>query len=351
MHHIKYVYRREKMLDLFSVQDGGQKVPLYMQVYRKIKEDILCGNILPGSKLTSMRNLSQDLKLSKHTVETAYDQLIADGYIKSVNRSGLYVESMGNWNNKMGNSNMEAEKDADANMVKEGMKHETPIKYDFDNALVDIDSFPYSQYKKVIGGCVDKYFSELLLSGDPQGDWGLRYEISKYIFSLRGVVCSPEQIIISSGTQHALTLLCQILSNIHKTIAIEEPSYLDIKSVFDDFNFDIVPIPLETDGINVRRIKLFDVKMVFVTPSHQFPYGMTMPIEKRLDLIKWANENNGLIIEDDYECEFKNNCVAVKAIQGLDNSGKVIYLGSFSKVLMPSIRISYMVLPENLLAI
>lgn len=333
------------MLELLPILNYNEKIPLYMQLYKYIKDEILSGNITSETKLPSIRTLAKDLKLSKNTIESAYEQLIAEGYVKSKNRSGLYAEQIetGFKNSKSDSLSLFKEKSPEHNNAI--------IRYDFSSGQIDLPSFPYDQFKKILGRCVDEYSKELLLYGDHKGDYGLRYEIAKYIHHSRGVICSPEQIIIASGTQQSLNLLCQILSNFHLCAAFEEPSYLGAKAVFKHFNFNITPIPLDEDGIDINFLNESKSKIVYVTPSHQYPYGMVMPISKRLKLLHWAKENDGIIIEDDYDGEFRYKGKPIPSLQGLDESGSVIYLGSFSKSLMPSMRISYFVLPKKLFKI
>lgn len=333
------------MLELLPNLNYNDKIPLYIQLYNYIKNEILCGNIPSESKLPSIRSLAKDLKLSKNTIESAYEQLIAEGYAKSKNRSGLYVEQIEN--------DLKPLKDNSLNSFKEKCdeNNKSKIKYDFSSGQIDLRSFPYNQFRKILGNCVDEYSKELLLYGDHKGDYGLRYEISNYIHHSRGVTCSPHQIIISSGTQQSLNLLCHILSNLHDSVAFEDPSYLGAKAVFRHFNFNIKPIKLEADGIDIKCLNESKSKIVYVTPSHQYPYGMVMPISKRLKLLHWAKENDGIIIEDDYDGEFRYKGRPIPSLQGLDETGNVIYLGSFSKSLMPSMRISYFVLPETFLNI
>lgn len=333
------------MLEIVFNLNNENKEPLYMQIYKHIKDEILCGNIPSGSKLPSIRNLCKDLKVSKNTIEAAYEQLIAEGYVKSKNRSGLYVEKIENDFNTF--------KSFSSNYFKEKTLETVypPVKYDFSSGQIDLSSFPYTQFRKTLTRCIDEYSKELLLYGDHKGDYGLRYEITKYIHHSRGVRCSPEQILISSGTQESLNLLCLILLNLHSNIAFENPSYVGAKDVFKHFNFNINPINLTEDGIDIDTLSKGNSKIVYVTPSHQYPYGMVMPISKRLKLLNWANENNGIIIEDDYDGEFRYKGKSIPSLQGLDETGRVVYLGSFSKSLMPSLRISYLVLPEFLLNI
>lgn len=333
------------MLEIFSNLNGYEDTPLYIQIYKYIKNQILSGGIPPESKLPSIRSLAKDLKCSKNTVSAAYEQLVAEGYLKSRNRSGLYVEKIENGFTRLKNNSVNLyDKNEDKN-------HESSIRYDFSSGKIDVDYFPYTQFRKILERSVDIYSKELLLYGDHKGDYGLRHEIAKYVHSSRGVICSPEQIIVSSGTQHSLTLLSHILSSLHSCIAFEEPGYLGAKAVFEHFNFNIVPITLEPDGIDIRLLKESRSKVVYVTPSHQFPYGMVMPISKRLRLLQWAKEENGIIIEDDYDGEFRYKGKPIPSLQGLDDTGRVVYTGSFSKSLMPSMRVSYLVLPKMLLDI
>jgi GntR family transcriptional regulator/MocR family aminotransferase len=333
------------MLELLPNLNDKEKIPLYMQIYKYIKDEILSGNIPSQTKLPSIRSLAKDLKLSKNTIESAYEQLIAEGYLKSKNRSGLYVEKLENGFNNLKNNRLNSYKE------ESNEDYEPIIKYDFSSGQIDLTSFPYTHFRKILGRCVDAYSKELLLYGDHKGDYGLRDEISKYIHHSRGVTCSPTQIIISSGTQQSLTLLAHILANIHLCIAFEEPSYLGAKAVFKHFNFNITPINLEVDGIDIKSLNESTSKIVYVTPSHQYPYGMVMPISKRLKLLQWAEEKDGIIIEDDYDGEFRYKGKPIPSLQGLDEIGRVVYLGSFSKSLMPSMRISYLVLTETLLNI
>lgn len=333
------------MLEIVFNLNNDIKEPLYMQIYKHIKDEILCGNIPSDSKLPSIRNLCRDLKVSKNTIEAAYEQLIAEGYVKSKDRSGLYVEKIENSFNNLKSLSLNSFGEKTLQTLY------PPVKYDFSSGQIDLSSFPYTQFRKTLTRCVDEYSKELLLYGDHKGDYGLRYEITKYLHHSRGVRCSPEQILISSGTQESLNLLCLILLNLHSSIAFENPSYIGAKDVFNHFNFNINPINLTEDGIDIETLNKSDSKIVYVTPSHQYPYGMVMPISKRLKLLNWANENNGIIIEDDYDGEFRYKGKSIPSLQGLDETGRVVYLGSFSKSLMPSLRISYLVLPEFLLNI
>lgn len=331
------------MLEILPVINSKNNTPLYIQVYEYFKMEILKGNISCGSKLPSIRALSRDLKLGKNTIENAYEQLMAEGYIKNINRSGYYAEKLESEFKDYKNIRP-AEK-----LVKVKAAEDKLIKYDFRSGEIDLDLFPYKDFRKIFNRCMDENNKKLLLYGEHKGDYGLRNEIAKYIFQSRGVSCSPEQIIISAGNQLSLTLLAHIISKLDNNIAFEEPGFFGAKAVFKHFNFNISAVELDPDGISIEGLKSCAAKIVYVTPSHQYPFGMAMPIAKRLKLLQWAKEKGGIIIEDDYDGEFRYKGKPIPSLQGLDDKGNVVYLGCFSKSLMPSIRISYMVLPKKLL--
>ena len=157
------------------------------------------------------------------------------------------------------------------------------------------------------------------------------------------------QIIIGAGIQYLLSILCSLLRDKHHDIAFEYPGFNQAKNVFEDYNMDIIPIPVLKEGIDIEKLKKSKVKMVYLSPSHQYPTGSVMPIDKRIEILNWAQENNSIIIEDDYDCLIRYESRPIPALQGLDKAGHVIYLGSFSKILLPSIRISYMILPLDIL--
>lgn len=319
--------------------------PLYILLYQYIKEQIMSDNIKAEEKLPSIRHLSKYLNISKNTVVAAYEQLMAEGYVESRGQSGIFVGNIQNIIVKKDNINTETESLFASNNDK--MK----IKFDLRNAQIDVDSFPYTIWRKVLNQCINPDMHELLNYGEHPGEKDLRIQISRYLFLSRGVKCKPEQILIGAGTQQSLSMLSLILRSIGKEIAFEEPGYVGARQVFINNNYDIVPIELEADGINLKELNNCSAKIVYITPSHQFPCGMVMPISKRLMLLQWASEKNGFIIEDDYDGEFRYQGKPIPALQGLDSNGSVIYLGTFSKSLIPAIRISYMVLPEKLLNI
>ncbi|MDQ0229163.1 GntR family transcriptional regulator/MocR family aminotransferase [Metabacillus malikii] len=191
--------------------------------------------------------------------------------------------------------------------------------------------------------------SRLLLYGDLQGDPELREEIATYLHQIRGVRCSSEQIIIGAGTYHSLDLLFQLLKRDVSCMAVEKSVNNGVKALLEQFRFDLHPLHLESDGIRIEEVYNSKAQAVYVTPSHQFPFGMTLSVNKRIKLLNWAKEHNAYIIENDYDGEFRYNGRPIPSLQSLDNDERVVYVGTFSKVLTPSFRISYLVLPHTLL--
>lgn len=301
------------------------------------------GRLTPETKLPSKRKLSQHLGISQTTVETAYQQLIAEGYVKSEPRKGLFVNEL-----EMDMHPIEKvhPKKYDSNQKL----HKAPlIKVDFGHGNIALNEFPYSTWRKLTVQSLYEDESHLLLSGDRQGDFPLRVEIAKYLYQSRGVRCKPDQILIGAGTQYMVTFLTMLIGR-DRVYAMENPGFHRSREAFKDQGVKLLRIDLDQDGIKMEDLRDSEATIAYVTPSHQFPLGMVMPISRRMDLLKWANETNSYIIEDDYDGEFRHTGRPIPSLQGLDHKGRVIYLGTFSKSLIPSLRISFMVLPIPLLS-
>ncbi|WP_369899955.1 PLP-dependent aminotransferase family protein [Bacillus manliponensis] len=317
------------------------KIPLYMQIYQHIQQEIWNGNIKVGSRLPSHRNLSLQLGVSRNTVECAYQQLIAEGYAESKPKRGLFVSHVDY-------SVQQNENNAGQTTIVP-MPTET-FRYDFHHGSIDTDSFPLSTWRKIMSHSFLQYESELFTNEDPQGEWQLRNEISQYLYKARGVCSTPNQIIIGAGTQQLLSLLIQLFPN-HYKYGMENPGFHRVRAVLESYNLPIHPISLHDKGICITDLYKSEANIVYVTPSHQFPFGMIMPLSERMKLLKWANETQGYIIEDDYDGEFRYVGKPIPSLQGLDRNNRVIYAGTFSKSFLPSIRMSYLVLPSDLLRI
>jgi len=312
--------------------------PLYEQLYLYISGEIKCGNLKKNEKLPSKKALASHLHISQNTVETAYSMLAQEGYIYAKPRSGYYVCSI-----------------SDLVPLPKIQVHSFPerpaarYRFDFRTNAVDISSFPFRTWAKLNREVV--YQSpELLFSGDVRGDLGLRESLSKYLHEFRGVKCRPNQIVIGAGIEYLLTLVCGLFDP-GLTIAVENPGYLKAVSVMRNSGREVRYIPLDRDGMRPDALRQSNADIAYITPSHQFPTGITMPIGRRTELLSWAAERSGrYIIEDDYNSEFNFIGKPIPAVQGIDGGGRVIYMSTFSRILAPSIRIAYMVLPEELMA-
>ncbi|MFY0544386.1 PLP-dependent aminotransferase family protein [Brevibacillus sp. H7] len=327
--------------------DEHSETPLFMQLYTYIKNEIIAGRIAEHTLLPSVRKFAEFLAISTTPVEMAYNQLLAEGFIESKPRSGYYVPKLTDpclqvEKGQFGSSDLMERR-------KYPARDKTAYRYDFHLSKNDFDHFPFSVWRRLFNEILRLEQKELLFYGDPQGEQGLRYEIARYLHQFRGVSCSPEQIVIGAGSHVLLTFLSLLLKQHSTSIGVEEPGYPLIFTTFRQHGFQVVPISLEHDGIDLKDLYESRVRLVYVTPSHQFPQGMIMPVAKRLQLLEWAKQANGYIIEDDSDGEFRYHGRPVPSLQGLLPDTNVVYMGGFSKALAPAIRISYMVLPEALL--
>ena len=332
------------MKDIVLNLDDSLEINLYVQIYNQFKERILSGEISPGTKIPSLRRFAKDNAISVTTVETAYNQLLVEGYIESRPKSGYYVSD----------HIAEVVSDLKTEFKEESLESILPMddsKNVRDKSLIyDEESFEFSKWKK----CMNKVFNEhsnmLQTQGDVQGEQALRYEIAKYLYARRGVKCSSNQIVIGAGSQQLAVQLIRILRELNVAhAATEMPGYGPVREIFRDEGLNISRIPIDEEGIMVEKLPTNMKSLVYVNPSNQFPTGVVMPVARRYELIKWAVDNDSYILEDDYDSELRYFGKPVPALKGLDQSGRVIYLGSFSSTLFAAIKISYMVLPETLL--
>jgi GntR family transcriptional regulator/MocR family aminotransferase len=328
------------MIEITPVLDSENDKPLYIQLANYIKQEILSGRIKPTEKLPSKRNLSNYLGLSLNTIQSAYEQLCAEGYVESKPRKGLFVTTFDN--------NLIINQRGLGKLESKTKKVQVNIKIDFNSGKVDLEHFPFAIWRKLTIQSLYEDQGELFYNGNPQGEELLREQIAAHLYASRGVRCSAEQIIIGAGTQVLIGLLCMLIGKEH-FYALENPGFHRTRITLQDLGVHTIPMPLDEDGINIIQLNNSDANVVYVTPSHQFPYGMIMPISRRMDLIKWAEEKNGYIIEDDYDGEYRYKGKPIPSLQGLSTKERVVYIGTFSKSLIPSIRISYMVLPSPLM--
>ncbi len=326
------------MLELTPNLNTKSKIALYVQLYEYIKKEIKDGTIPAFTKLPAKRKLASYLQVSKNTVEAAYEQLLAEGYIESASRKGYFVCKI---------EQMIYVEGSEAKVEEVSFREEN-YKFDFTQTGVDTDTFPFTTYRKLINDVWQPHNNELLFLGHSQGELSLREEIASYLYESRGVRCSASQIVLGAGTQILVKLLFQLLKG--SNYAVENPGYHRKMVVFEQGEKKVQMLSLDRDGICMTDLENSDANVVFVTPSHQFPYGMIMPITRRTQLLQWAKkEEDRYIIEDDYDSEFRYSGKPIPALQGLDTDGKVIYMGTLSKALLPSLRMSYIVLPKNVI--
>lgn len=327
------------MNELTISLDTRSRIPLYEQIYDYIKTDIQSGRIPYGEKLPSTRFLSKHLEVSRSTVELAYGQLLSEGYIESVPYKGFFVAQIDEL------YHLKKDKPQPQKERKEARRY----RYDFTPNGVDLKSFPYNVWRKLSKDILMDDRTELFRSGDSQGEYGFRSAICSYLYQARGVDCTPDQIIVGAGSDYILMLLGMILGMDH-TIAFEDPTYKQAYRMAGGMSYNCIPVSMDKNGMKVTELEKSGADIAYVTPSHQYPTGVIMPIRRRMELLKWACEAQGrYIVEDDYDSEFRYKGKPIPALKGYDASDKVIYLGTFSKSIAPAIRLSYMVLPKPLL--
>ncbi|SFG65438.1 PLP-dependent aminotransferase family protein [Sporolactobacillus nakayamae] len=331
-------------MEIVPELDERLKDPLYIQLYRYFKQEIEEAILHKEMRLPSIRYLADRLKVSKTTVQMAYQQLLAEGYIESRARSGYFVAELSNTFSETSVTDHPPRMHEAAPLQKKW-----PISFDFFMSDIDTAHFPLDAWQKCERKLLNNTNRDVLKYGDFQGERRLREELSDYLHRSRGVHCRPEQIVIAAGTQSVLDLLYHLIDWKNQRLAMEDPGYQGVHRSLQGKKIQLAPISVEEDGLSVDELNKIQADAVYITPSHQYPLGMVMPIAKRMKLLSWANEHNGWVIEDDYDGEFRYRGKPIPALQGIDEHNRVIYIGTFSKSLMPAIRVSYMVLPPALL--
>ena len=298
-------------------------MPLYESLYRLLREDIRTGKLSPGEKLPSKRALAQHLEVSVITVEAAYEELLSEGYIRSKEKVGYFVEE-----------------------YRRPPAVTAPTIPAPDPApRGTVEGFPFSVWSRLQREVVLDYGEKLLLPLPNRGVPELRNAIARHLASFRGMTVDPENILIGAGTDFLYNLLIQLLGRDH-IYAVEDPGYGKIRSIYAAGGVICLPIPMDDSG--VQPDALGDARVLHISPSHHYPTGLVTPPARRRELLDWADRNRGWIIEDDYDSEFRFHAHPMSAMQTMD-AQRVIYMNSFSKSLAPSIRISYMVLPSELM--
>ncbi len=331
--------------------ERDSKVPLYEQIYKNIVQGIESGLFPEGSRLPSVRYLAAENGVSKITVEQAYTQLAAEGYIKAHNRSPYEVMPLGSisdWGMKSNEERQTTKKrDKQVDAETETDVNENPYDYNFGAGNMDPEGFDYTRWKRMIGHVL-RNPEALMGYGDERGELVLRQALRQYLQDARAVSSEVNRIVIGSGTQAMLQILASLLKYKNITrIGVEPTQFSSISRIFSDYGFTIIPVPQKNEHLG-DQLKSLDIEVYYCTPSHEDEQGRIMPIGQRQQLLQWASQGQRYIIEDDYDSELRYYGRPIPSLQGMDGFQRVIYLGTPSKVLPPSIRLSYMVLPDSL---
>jgi len=318
-----------------TVRFEGEE-PLYEQLYRALAGQIRSGALAPGEKVPSKRRLAEHLGVSLTTVERSYALLTAEGYLESYPRSGYRAARL------LTAPAVPAPVSLPRPAPAEGFLDER-----FSTSAVDTSVFPYATWAKLLKEAV--YGSpDLLGRGEGQGDWALRAALADFLHQYRGVRCTPEQVVLGAGLEGAMWVLLQLLPD--AVFALEDPGYAALRRLLDNLRRPWVPVGVDERGMDPRALGESGADVAYVTPSHQFPLGVAAPVGRRSELLAWAYQGPGrYLIEDDYDSEFRYASRPIPAMQGLDRGGRVIYVGTFSRTLAPSIRVAYLILPPALL--
>lgn len=326
----------EFMIDL----QGGGKAPLYEKIYGYIRDEIAEGRIRRGEKLPSTRLLAENLAVSRSTVEMAYEQLLAEGYIRAEPCRGFFVCDI---------TGLYRLRQSVSHPQTEAAHRRERVKVDFSPNAVDTRVFPFHILRKINRTVLSDDTEELLEAGDRQGEYALRNVIARYLHQARGVNCRAADLILGAGNEYLQLLLTQILGA-GRTVLMENPGYPQAYRTFCNAGYRVKTFCAGGKGAVCEEAQRAGADLVYVMPSHQFPMGTVMPLNQRIKLLEWAAADEGrFLIEDDHDSEFRYRGRPIPSLQSIDCHEKVIYLGTFSKSIAPSLRISYMVLPPVLL--
>jgi GntR family transcriptional regulator / MocR family aminotransferase len=340
--------------------------PLYNQIYERLRVAILSGQLKPGLQLPSTRTLASELGISRNTVLLAYEQLLSEGYVQGKVGSGTIVASALPeilFSNSDSNSQINLSTTVPSQisqrgltlanapyipkplLTPQGIQHKA-----FRVGMPALDVFPHELWSQLIAKRAKHSLPELLNYRHSAGYYPLRSAIASHLVMARGVCCTAEQVILVTGSQGALDLVARVLLDPGDAVWMEEPGYLGARNAILGAGASVVPVPVDALGLDVAAgIALCpQARLAYVTPSHQFPLGMTMSLSRRLALLEWANQNNAWLVEDDYDSEYRFVGRPLSAMQGIDKTNRTIYIGTFSKVLFPALRLGYLVVPLDM---
>lgn len=351
----------QRAKDWSTLHDWGvvreRDAPIFTQVYRQIRLAILDQRLQPGSKLPSTRELAQQLAVSRSAVVTAYDQLIAEGYIQGQKGSGTYVST----DIAASTTKPKPKPERTRNLTAQQFNLKSVADFTdvtmqgsalpFNLGRTLIDARTHEQWRRIAARTFRSLEQSHFGYSDPRGYLKLRNAICDYLRVARSVRCEPDQIVVTAGTQHAIDLIARLLPDANTDVWVEDPGYLPTRQSLAAHGARVHPIPVDKHGLIVKAgIKTAPkARAVFVTPSHQFPTGVVLSMARRLELIAWARDAEAWIVEDDYASEFRYGGHPLASMQGLDDNDRVIYIGTLNKALFPGLRLGYAVIPTGML--
>lgn len=331
-------------------RSGG---PLFRQVYTGLREAILTGAFRAGDRFPSTRELAEQLGISRTAVLAAYDQLLAEGFVVGRAGSGTYVsEGLGASRPRSGASSARLRLSrfgsaaAATTLIGSGQAA-APLRYDFTYRRTSVETFPFELWRRILMRHVRKVSLRALDYGPAAGSLALREAICAHLRRSRAVISDPSQVIIVNGSQQALDLTARILLERGDPVALEDPHYQGARKVFQAAGARLHAVPVDGEGLDPARLPAH-ARIAFVTPSHQLPTGAILPLARRLALLEWAQRAGAVVIEDDYDGEFRYDGQPLESMQGLDTEGRVIYLGTFSRTIFPALRLGYLIAPKSL---
>ena len=348
--------------------DPKSNLPLHRQLYEAFRQLILSGQLSPKQRVPATRGLARSLAISRTTVTQCYEQLISEGYLQAVRSSGTFVcaqlpdDLLHSIPLQELQPNQSSSKALRFSIYGASLTNDTPLQsprlespISFCYGQPDLDAFPLNQWRQLLSRHCRKSDRVMLdYATDSLGHQPLREAIARYLVQSRAVQCNADQILIVSGSQQALDLVSRVLIDRSDGVALEDPGYLGARHIFLAQGARLYPLPVDSSGVVVEALwkeSPHRIKLVYVTPSHQFPTGVVLSLSRRLELLAWAEQAEALIVEDDYDSEYRYEGRPIPALQGLDQTSSVIYIGTFSKVLFPSLRVGYLVVPPKLVEV
>jgi GntR family transcriptional regulator / MocR family aminotransferase len=354
-------------MDFIVALDGNGEAPLHKQLYDEVRRAILAGRLVPGHRVPSTREMAKSLGVSRTTVTQSYDELLSEGYLETVVGSGTFVckelpeellriapadkaapraRPAAKSRRRLSEYGSRLKPMPAAFREREGLQ-----EISFTYGIPDLTLFPIRQWSRLLSRhCRAAHGQALTYVSDNLGYRPLREAIAAYVGRARAVECSAEQVFIVSGSQQALDLIARVMLDKGDAVAVEEPGYPGARLLFEAHSALIHPIPVDDQGLQTSALSKLPtgLKLIYVTPSHQFPLGVGLSLGRRLELLAWAEQQGVIIVEDDYDSEYRYAARPNPALQGLDRAGSVIYVGTFSKTMYPGLRMAYMAVPADL---